>query len=92
MKIITDNIKAILSLIIVVMTYTIFIIILFRYANDNNAVSQVIIAVVGGFGVATGYYFGYSQGSSKKDETLATMAANASQPTVQNADTVNVQK
>jgi len=92
MKAITDNIKSILALIIVAMTYFIFIVILFRYANDNNAVSQVIIAVVGGFGVATGYYFGYSQGSSKKDETLATMANNASQPTVQNADTVNVQK
>jgi hypothetical protein len=76
MKLITDNIKPILALIIVLMTYTIFFVVLFRYSGDNNAVSQVIIAVVGGFGVATGYYFGYSQGASKKDDVIASQSAN----------------
>lgn len=73
MKALNDHIKPILALIVVAMTYTIFIIILFRYSTDNNAVSQVIIAVVSGFSVATGYYFGYSQGASKKDETINQM-------------------
>lgn len=86
-----ENIKAILAAFVVAATYSIFFVVLFRYANDNNAVSQVIIAVVGALGVVTGYYFGYSQGSSKKDDTLATLANNQ-QPTVQNADTVNVKK
>jgi len=70
MKQITDNIKSILALLIVAMTYTIFIIILFKYQTDSNAVSQVLIAVASGFGVATGYYFGYSSGAAKKDDTI----------------------
>ena len=70
MKTLFENIKAVIALIIVMMTYVIFMVVLFRYANDNNAVSQVIIAVVGGFGVATGYYFGYSQGSASKDNII----------------------
>lgn len=81
MKFITDNIKPILALIIVLMTYSIFIIVLFRYSGDNNAVSQVIIAVVGGFGVATGYYFGYSQGASKKDDVIASQSNQATATT-----------
>lgn len=89
MKSFTDNIKSILSLIVVLMTYVIFLIVLFRYPTDNNAVSQVIIAVVGGFGAISGYYFGYSAGASKKDEQMANIAA---QPTVNNADTVNVKQ
>lgn len=71
MKLLIDNIKPILALLIVVMTYVIFIMILIVYKSDINVVSQVVIAVVGGFGVATGYYFGYSQGASKKDDTIA---------------------
>lgn len=74
MRTISENIKPILALIVVIMTYTIFMIVLVKYKTDNNAVSQVIIAVVSGFGVATGYYFGYSQGSSKKDDTIHTLS------------------
>lgn len=75
METISKHIKPLLALIVVTMTYVIFMIILFRYSKDNNAISQVIIAVVGGFGVATGYYFGYSSGravNEKKDNPLAT--------------------
>lgn len=74
MKFITDSIKPVLALIVVVMTYTIFLIVLLKYKTDNNAVSQVIIAVVGGFGVATGYYFGSNSGATKKDETISNLA------------------
>jgi len=83
MKTIFDNIKAVLALIVVVMTYTIFMIVLFRFATDNNAVSQVIIAVVGALGTATGYYFGYSQGASKKDDVIAAQQNN---PVINNSE------
>lgn len=75
MKTIFEYIKPILALLIVVMTYIIFIIILIKYRTDSNAVSQVLIAVASGFGVATGYYFGYSQGASKKDDQIAVLSA-----------------
>ena len=71
MKQFSENIKPILALFVAAMTYIIFLIVLFRYPTDNNAVSQVIIAVVGGFGAISGYYFGYSQGASKKDDVIA---------------------
>ena len=70
MKILFDHIKQVIALIIVICTYAIFLMVLLKYKTDNNAVSQVIIAAVSGFSAATGYYFGYSQGASKKDETI----------------------
>lgn len=75
MKLIFEYIKPILALLIVCMTYVIFIIILIKYRTDSNAVSQVLIAVASGFGVATGYYFGYSQGAAKKDDQIAVLSA-----------------
>lgn len=76
MKFFFDHIKQVLALIVVIMTYFIFLVVLFRYPTDNNAISQVIIAVVGGFGTATGYYFGYSSGrainEAKDTKPLAT--------------------
>lgn len=83
MKTIFDNIKPILALIVVVMTYTIFMVVLFRYSQDNNAVSQVIIAVVGGFGTATGYYFGYSSGRAVNDNKNPTATTNTGDVIVQ---------
>lgn len=76
MKTFVDNIKPILGMTIVVMTYVIFIICLFMFREDINVISQIIIAVVGGFGVATGYYFGYSQGASKKDDKISDLTNN----------------
>lgn len=83
MKTIFDNIKPILALIVVAMTYTIFMVVLFRYSTDNNAVSQVIIAVVGGFGTATGYYFGYSSGRATNDKNNPTATTNTGDVIVQ---------
>ena len=73
MKTFFEQIKPILALTVVFMTYVIFIIILIKYRTDSNAVSQVLIATASGFGIALGYYFGYSQGAAKKDETIANM-------------------
>jgi|GEM_PF-2986744 len=86
MKTISDNIKPILALIVVAMTYTIFMVVLFRYSTDNNAVSQVIIAVVGGFGTATGYYFGYSSGRAVNDKNTPTATTNTGDVIVQPKD------
>lgn len=86
MKVISENIKSILALIIVIGAFSyLFMITLIN--DDDQILSQALIAVVTALSGATGYYFGYSQGAAKKDEVLSTMA---SQPTVTQADTVNV--
>jgi len=77
MKNISDNIKSILSIIIILLTFGILILILFQHQGDKEIVSQVLIAVVGGLSSITGYYYGYSQGASKKDEAAASQLANS---------------
>lgn len=91
MKTIFDNIKPILALLVVLCTYTIFIICLFLFKTDINVISQIIIAVVGGFGTATGYYFGYSQGAAKKDEVINSLQ---DKPLINNSEntTINEKK
>jgi len=48
---------------------------------------QILIAMVASVSLATGYYFGSSQSSSKKDEVIAEQQ---NKSIVSNADTVNV--
>lgn len=79
-----DNIKPILALIIVVLGFSYFYMCSIR---DIKPDPQILIAMVATISGATGYYFGSSQGSSKKDEALADQVKN---PVVNNADTVNV--
>jgi len=88
MKTLFDNIKPVLALLVVCCTYAIFFMVLLKYSTDNNAVSQVIIAVVGGFGTATGYYFGYSQGASKKDDVINQMS---DKPLINNSENTTIQ-
>lgn len=78
MKTISDNIKSIMSLIIIFFTYAIFIVLIIICKADNAILSQILIAIVSGF---TGYYYGYSQGAAKKDDAQAALTAN-SQTTV----------
>ena len=87
MKTISENIKAILALILVIGCLTYIFMITFIHKGDSNILSQALIAIVTALSTATGYYFGYSQGAAKKDETLTQMAQ---QPTVTQAETVNV--
>lgn len=87
MKVITENIKAILALIIVLAAFGFIYMIVLLHPQDTTILSQAIIAVVGVLGTATGYYFGYSNGAAKKDEVLM---ANQQKPVVQQADNVNV--
>lgn len=73
MKFFADNIKQLIAAFVVFATYIIFILILIVFKEDTNAVSQVIIASVGALSGVTGYYYGYSQGSAKKDESISTL-------------------
>lgn len=79
-----DNIKPILALVIVILGFSYFFMCSIR---DIKPDPQILIAFVAAISGATGYYFGSSQGSSKKDDTIADATAN---PVVNNADTVNV--
>ena len=67
MKIITNNIKSIIALIVVLSSFTYFFTVAFA---GIKADSQILIAIVGTLGVVIGYYFGTSQTSAKKDETI----------------------
>lgn len=84
MKDLSENIKPLLGLIIVIGVLLYFFLITWLFRNNPNVLSQVIIAMVGILGVVTGYYFGYSQGAAKKDDTIAAL-----QPTQPNVGTAN---
>jgi hypothetical protein len=79
-----DNIKPILALVIVILGFSYFFMCSIRNIKPDP---QILIAFVAAISGATGYYFGSSQGSSKKDYTIADTIAS---PVVTNADTVNV--
>lgn len=78
------NIKPILALIVVLLGFSYFYMCSIRNIKPDP---QILIAVVSSIGVAIGYYFGSSQGSTKKDDTIAD---NLNKPFVNSADTVNV--
>lgn len=67
MKTISDNIKSIIAIIVVISSFTYFFVVSFTGIKADN---QVLIAIVGTLGIVTGYYFGTSQGSQKKDEII----------------------
>lgn len=84
MKTISDNIKPILSVIIVVMGLAYFFMCSIRNLKPDP---QILIAIVSMVSAVTGYHFGSSSGSTKKDEAIT---ATMDKPLVTNADTVNV--
>lgn len=71
-----DNIKPILALVIVILGFGYFYMCSIR---DIKPDPQILIAMVAAVSGATGYYFGSSSGSAKKDDALTT---NANTPTV----------
>lgn len=79
-----SNIKPILALVIVILGFGYFYMCSIR---DIKPDPQILIAMVAAVSGATGYYFGSSSGSSKKDEALVDQTT---KPVVNNADTVNV--
>jgi hypothetical protein len=79
------NIKPILAIIIVVLGFGYFYMCSIR---DIKPDPQILIAMVAAVAAATGYYFGSSQGSAKKDDALVNTVGN---PTVTgDSPTVNV--
>jgi len=77
------NIKPVLALSIMIFGFAYFFMVTFLEKQND----QVLIAVVALTSMAGNYYFGNSQGSSKKDETIATLSNN---PVVTNSDTTIV--
>jgi len=62
-----DNIKPIMALVIVILGFSYFFMCSLR---DIKPDPQILIAMVASVSAATGYYFGSSQGSSKKDDAM----------------------
>lgn len=75
----SENIKSILALIIVIVGFAYFYMCSIR---DIKPDPQILIAFVSTISLVTGYFYGSSSGQAKKDE--------ANTPTVNKADIVNV--
>lgn len=67
LKWIPYNFKAIIATLVVVASFVYFFTVTFL---EKNADPQVIIAIVAAMSNVLQYYFGSSQGNSKKDETI----------------------
>lgn len=67
MKVISDNIKPLLALLVVLMGFGYFFTTTLSDIKPND---QVLIAIVSLMTGAMGYYFGASTGTAKKDETI----------------------
>lgn len=78
------NIKPALALIVTLLGISYFYMCSIR---DIKPDPQILIAIVGSLGTVLGYFFGSSQGSSKKDEALID---GNSKSVVDTAQTVNV--
>lgn len=76
MRSISDHIKPILALIIIIGGLVYLFTITLIQKDDSNIQSQALIAVVSILSSTVSYYYGYSQGASKKDETMSNMAKN----------------
>lgn len=74
MKAISEHIKAILALIVIISGIAyIFVTALIPPRNPD---SQGLIAMVGFVNLVAGYYWGASQGGSKKDEAIQKLTEN----------------
>lgn len=88
MKTLSDNIKSILAILVVTGGES-YLFMVTLISTDNTVRSQALIAMVGLLTGVTGYYFGYSQGASKKDEAQAAQMANSQQTIVMPAPDIN---
>lgn len=71
-----DNIKAVLAIIIVILGFGYFYMCSIRELKPDP---QILIAFVASIAGVTGYFFGSSSGSAKKDDVLTSAAI---QPTI----------
>lgn len=62
---------------ILLFTYAILILLILLCRNQPTVISQILIGVLSFATGMTGYYYGYSQGASKKDDAQAALTANS---------------
>ncbi|WP_144893747.1 hypothetical protein [Flavobacterium tiangeerense] len=70
MKKLSDKIKPIIAIVIVMMSFTYFFVSTFL-GKENP---QILIAIVAALSGVIGYYFGSSSGSAKKQDTIDKLA------------------
>lgn len=87
LKWIPENLKGLLACIVLIASFTYFFVITFL---EKQADQQVIIAIVTANSMVLQYYFGSSQGNSKKDEIIANM--NATPTATTNSGDINLDK
>lgn len=87
MKTVSENIKPLLALLIVVLAFTYFFAILIIQEQVND---QVIIAIVAMVSGATGYYYGSNTGTAKKDEVINDLAKTNSSSAVTSTGDINM--
>jgi len=78
------NIKSLLGILVVIFAFTYFF---YCAATNAKPDPQILIAVVGASGTVLGYFFGSSQGSSAKNEIIASTSGN---PAVNTGDNTTV--
>lgn len=85
MRFLTEYIKPIIGLFVVVLSFAYFF---FTYfVGKSQADPQVIIAIIAALTQVLSYYYGNSQGAAKKDETIANLSNN---PIVTNSENTTV--
>lgn len=67
MKYLSDNVKTILAIVIVILGFTYYFVNLFNNTKPND---QILIAIVALTTQVVNYYFGNTSGNVKKDETI----------------------
>lgn len=67
MKFSGDNVKSVLALMVIAFCFAYFMTTTLADIKPND---QIVIALVAFANVILGYYFGTTQGSAKKDETI----------------------
>lgn len=71
----SGNIKSLLGIIVICFAFTYFF---YCAATNAKPDPQILIAVVGASGTVLGYFFGSSQGSSAKNDIIASTSGNPS--------------
>jgi len=80
-----ENIKAIMAFIVVFLSFIYFFTVTFF---NVTADPQVIIAIVAAMSNVLQYYFGASQGSTKKDELISALSSPS--PATTNTGDINI--
>ena len=87
MKLILEQVKPVLGLLTIILVFAYLFGITFTEVKlPHDIVPQVLIAIVAFGKDIYNYFFGNSQGSAKKDDTIASLT-NTNIPTIANSET-----